>query len=63
LILLTVGQVNCSLGLLKALLAEMIVGVKLESCLIGLKGFVVLFEEEVAVSFFVIGLNEIRVFF
>jgi energy-converting hydrogenase Eha subunit G len=41
----------------------MIAGVTLESRLIGLKGFMVLFKEEMAISFFMIGLNEVRVFF
>lgn len=61
LVLLAVGQIDCLLCLLEAFLTEVVIGVSLEAGFIGLKGFVVLLEEEVAVSFLVVCLNEVGV--
>jgi hypothetical protein len=59
---LAVGEVNGLLGFLQSLFTEVVIRVSLQSGLIGLKRFVVLLEEEVAISLFVIGLDEVRIF-
>lgn len=57
LVLLTVAVENGDLGFLYALLTQLILRVDFESGLISFKGLVVLFEEEVAVTFFRVGLD------
>lgn len=61
LVLLAVCKVDGLLGLLDALLAEVVIGIEFESCLVGRQGLVVLLEEVVAVSFLVVGLQEVGV--
>jgi len=62
LVLLTIGKVDGLLCLLNALLAELVFGAEFESCFVGGQCLMVLFEEEVAVPLFVVGLSEGGIF-
>lgn len=62
LVLLAVAVENGELGFLYALLTQLILRVDFESSLIGFKCFMVLFKEEVAVTFFGVGFDIFRIF-
>ena len=63
LVTLIVAHIDGRLGLCDSFLAEFVLGVFLQSCFIGLEGFVVFFEEVMTISFLVVGFLEVGIFF